>query len=302
MMLAERGISKNSFISYKKDLLDFSQFLGDRKLSELDVTSDNIEQYIAFLGDNSLSPRSISRKISTIKNYYNFLISDSVTEFNPVLTVDLPKYYAKLPNHLSIDEIRTLLEYCINNQSPEGIRLSAMLHLVYASGLRVSELVGLKLDDLVVGNKGKDIRNVFSVKGKGNRERMVVINSKAVEALRKYLEIRDHFAFGKSKTAKEFFFVSSSKLGHMTRQNFAVQLKNACLQSGIDPGRVSPHALRHSFASHLLEGGADLRVIQELLGHADISTTQIYTHLQSGKLKETLEDFHPLSAKQKSSD
>lgn len=295
MLLAERGISKNSFISYKKDLQDFAEFLDNTKCPELSVTAEHINQYIRFLSNNSLSPRSINRKVSTIKNYYNFLISDSVTDFNPVLTVDLPKYQSKLPSHLTIDEIRILLEYCIANESPEGIRLSAMLHLVYASGLRVSELVGLKIADLVIGADQNDIRSNFIIKGKGGRERIVIINDKATLALKKYLEIRDHFAFGKSAKAKEYFFVSSSSLGHMTRQNFAVQLKNACTQAGIDPSRVSPHAIRHSFASHLLEGGADLRVIQELLGHADISTTQIYTHLQSDRLRGTLESFHPLA-------
>lgn len=293
MMLAERYISKNSFISYKKDLVDFADFLKGKNLAELSIQPKEIEQYIRYLGSNSLSPRSISRKVSTIKSYYNFLISDSITDFNPVLSIDLPKYQSKLPNHLSIDEIRTLLEFCIQDQSPEGLRLSAMIHLVYASGLRVSELVAIKLSNLLIGKS--NIRDSFSIKGKGNKERMVVINNKAIEALTKYLEIRHYFSFGKPTKAQEFFFVSSSSLGHMTRQNFAIQLKKACLECGIDPDRVSPHALRHSFASHLLEGGADLRVIQELLGHADISTTQIYTHLQSSKLKETVELFHPLS-------
>lgn len=295
MTLVERGITKNSLISYKKDLSDFADFLHSAKLTETLLRPQDIEQYINFLSQSLLSPRSINRKISTIKSYYNFLISESITDFNPVLTVDLPKYQSKLPNHLSIDEMKILLEYCIKNESPEGVRLSAMLHLLYASGLRVSELVGLKISSLVVGTDSHKIRNTFSVQGKGNKERIVVINDKAINALQKYLKIRDHFAFGKSSKAKEFFFVSTSRLGHMTRQNFAIQLKNACTQAGLDASRVSPHVLRHSFASHLLDGGADLRVIQELLGHADISTTQIYTHLRSGQLKNTLESFHPLA-------
>jgi integrase/recombinase XerD len=297
MTVAERGIAKNSLLSYKRDLLDFREFLTKNKLSELETSSRDIESYIVSLSNNNIAARSINRKISTLKSYYNFLISEGHSDYNPSLIVDLPKYSSKLPDILSIDDIRSLLEYCNQDSSPEGIRLSAMIHLIYASGLRVSELVSLKLVDIASGYTFSDIRKTFVVNGKGGKERIVVINDKAVQAIKSYLKIRDDFCKGKSSNAKQFFFASSSQEGHMTRQNFAQQLKKASLNSGLNPDIISPHVLRHSFASHLLEGGADLRVIQELLGHSDISTTQIYTHVQTGHLKKTLEQFHPLKNK-----
>ena len=170
-----------------------------------------------------------------------------------------------------------------------------MIYLIYASGLRVSELVSLKFIDITSGIKIFQIRKTFTVKGKGGKERIVVINDKARQALTKYLKIRENFCKRKSANAKQYFFTGSSKEGHMTRQNFALQLKKTSINCGLNPEIISPHVLRHSFASHLLEGGADLRVIQELLGHSDISTTQIYTHVQTKHLKKTLNQFHPLN-------
>lgn len=297
MTIAERGIAKNSVISYKKDLQDFQNFLSEKKLYELDILPDNVENYIKNLAAKNLSPRSINRKISTIKSYYNFLISEGCIDNNPVLAVDLPKYSNNLPKVLSINNIKTLLEYCGQNNSPDSIRLAAMIHLIYASGLRVSELVSLKLNDISSGKDQSTIRKTFTVKGKGKKERLVVINDKAKYMLEEYLKIRKYFIQGKSEKSKLYLFASSSKEGYMTRQNFALQLKKITYDCGLDPSIISPHVLRHSFASHLLQGGADLRVIQELLGHSDISTTQIYTHIQTDHLKSTLERFHPLQEK-----
>lgn len=294
---AEKGIADNTASSYKKDLHDFESYIKKNNIGEIDISSTNIENYIKTLRDNGLSPRSINRKISSLKNYYNFLISENYTDFNPVVVVDLPKYTVSLPEILSIDQIRTLLGYCAEDKSPDGIRLNAMIHLLYASGLRVSELVSLKLVDITSGLDVLQVRRSFLVKGKGAKERMVVISDKAIEAIEDYIKIRSLFCKGKSSKAQSYFFSSSSAQGHMTRQNFAILLKKAAIEAGLDPETVSPHVLRHSFASHLLEGGADLRVIQELLGHSDISTTQIYTHVQTSHLKKTLKDFHPLEKK-----
>ena len=297
MMLAERGIAKNSLLSYKKDLADFDDFLKKQQLSELSLTPSQISNYIAFLATNNISARSINRKISTIKSYYNFLVSENHLDQNPALIVDLPKYSPALPRALSLADIRKLLEFCGEDEDPESIRLSAMIHLLYAGGLRVSELVSLKTTNITSGHSFNQIRKTFTIMGKGNKERMIVINDKAQEALQKYLKIREYFCHNKSTKAKNYFFVSSSTSGHMTRQNFGQILKQAAIKAGLDPDIISPHILRHTFASHLLEGGADLRVIQELLGHADISTTQIYTHIQTSHLKKTLKDFHPLERK-----
>lgn len=295
MMLAERALSKNSILSYKRDLFDFRNYITDQKLSELNITSENIRHWIEYLANNNLQARSINRKISTIKSYYEFLISENHTAFNPVLNVDLPKYQNKLPEILSIEEIKKLLEYCVQDSSPGGIRLNAMIHLLYASGLRVSELVSLKLTDVLTSKiSGGEVKKIFSVLGKGSKERIIVINEQAVSSITAYLAIRDIFVNKTKPKNLIYLFPSSAESGYMTRQNFAILLKTAALYAGLNPEYVSPHVLRHSFASHLLEGGADLRVIQELLGHADISTTQIYTHLQTNHLKKALL-HHPLS-------
>lgn len=294
MMLAERGLSKNSLLSYKRDLLDFQKFLKEKKLQELNLVDENIRNWIEQLANSELQPRSINRKISTIKSYYEFLISENHTKVNPVLTVDLPKYQNKLPSTLSIDEVKALLHFCEQDQSLEGVRLRAMVHLLYASGLRVSELVSLKLSDILTNKISRQVKKIFSVLGKGNKERMIVINDQAVESLNNYLHIRDNFVSKKYPKNLLYLFPSKSLNGYMTRQNFAILLKNASINAGLNPDNISPHILRHSFASHLLENGADLRVIQELLGHTDISTTQIYTHLQTNHLKKALL-HHPLS-------
>ncbi len=295
MMLAERGIAKNSLLSYKRDLEDFQEFLKHSRLTEIEAKDSDISKFIALLAKSGISARSINRKISTVKTYFIFLISENHTDYNPVLVVDLPRYISKLPEFLSIDDIRILLEYCKRDNSSDGIRLNAMIHLLYASGMRVSELVSLKITDITSGNNFSEIRTSFMIRGKGSKERIIVINEQAKLALMEYLKIRDSFCLNKSQKSKSYFFVSSSVAGHMTRQNFALLLKKASLNAGLDPERISPHALRHSFASHLLENGADLRVIQELLGHSDISTTQIYTHVQTAHLKKTLKEFHPLA-------
>ncbi|MFV9936175.1 MAG: site-specific tyrosine recombinase XerD [Rickettsia endosymbiont of Haemaphysalis japonica] len=295
MLLAERALSKNSILSYKRDLFDFQNYLAKQKLSELNITTENIRDWIEYLASNDLQARSINRKISTIKSYYEFLISENHTAFNPVLNVDLPKYQNKLPEILSIDQIKSLLEHCSQDHAPEGIRLNAMIHLLYASGLRVSELVSLKLADILTNKTSKgEVRKIFSVLGKGNKERVIVINEQAVISIAKYLAIRDVFVNKTKPRNLIYLFPSAALAGYMTRQNFAILLKSAALYAGLNPEYISPHILRHSFASHLLEGGADLRVIQELLGHADISTTQIYTHLQTNHLKKALW-HHPLN-------
>jgi len=293
MLLAERALSKNSILSYKRDLLDFRNYLTKHKLSELNITAENVRNWIEYLANNGLQARSINRKISTIKSYYEFLISENHTNLNPALSVDLPKYQNKLPEILGINEIKSLLEYCTQDNSPEGIRLNAMIHLLYASGLRVSELVSLKLSDILSNKLSGEVKKIFSVIGKGNKERIIVISEQAVNSLLKYLKIRDNFVNKAKPKNLIYLFPSLATAGYMTRQNFAILLKSAALYAGLNPEYISPHVLRHSFASHLLEGGADLRVIQELLGHADISTTQIYTHLQTNHLKKALM-HHPL--------
>lgn len=295
MMIAERGIAKNSVLGYKRDLLDFNIFLIDQKLSALDVNTEHINSFIKFLAAKNLQARSINRKLSTIKTYYAFLVSENYTTHNPVLIVDLPKYSSKLPLILQVAEIKELLDCCDLDKTPEGLRLKAMIHLLYASGLRVSELVSLKLSNLLKSTNKSEIKKIFTIDGKGNKERHVVINDQAISSIREYLLVRDLFIAPHNPKNMLYLFPSIAESGYMTRQNFAILLKQLAIKAGLDPNNVSPHVLRHSFASHLLEGGADLRVIQELLGHADISTTQIYTHLQTNYLKKILNECHPLN-------
>lgn len=295
---AESSISANSVIAYKRDLIDFASYLIKNELEETEISSQNIEKFIAYLSFGNISPRSINRKISTIKNYYQFLISENIVKFNPVTLVDLPKFNASLPKILSTAQIAKLIEIARHDQSPEGKRIMAMICLLYASGMRVSELVSLKLVNILCDQRTKNINKTFTVTGKGGKERIVIISQLAVDALQNYLAIRPLFLNG-NKKAKTYLFPSiSAASGYMTRQNFALLLKNVALEAGLNNTEISPHVLRHSFATHLLEGGADLRLIQELLGHSDIATTQIYTHIQTSYLKETLNKHHPLSRRE----
>lgn len=294
MMLAERGIAKNSFYAYRRDLLDFDSYLTKQKISNpLHTSAEDIRSFIRQLTKQNISPRSIARKISAIRGYYHFLISENLTKDNPAHLIDMPKYHNALPNILSINNIKTLLEFGERDKSPENLRLLAMMHLLYASGLRVSELVSLKLSNLSINMESGQINNYINVLGKGNKARIVIINKKALEAIANYLPFRSIFI--SNKQGSPHLFPSKSSNGYMTRQNFALLLKQVALKCGLNPELISPHTLRHSFASHLLAGGADLRVIQELLGHSDIATTQIYTHLEVEHLKKTIEQFHPAS-------
>jgi integrase/recombinase XerD len=287
---AERGASKNSVLAYRRDLLDFFKF--SKKSTE--QKEELVRAFIQHLSSNRLTPRSIARKLSSLRQFFDFLLSENIIEKNYALMVDIPKFQQKLPDILQIEEIANLINHLKDDKSEDGIRTLAMISLLYASGLRVSELVSLKIDNLTFehGVEPQKLRNYFSIKGKGARERIVVINDSSRASLEEYLKIRKIFMI---ESNSRFLFPSRSSLGHMTRQNFAILLKNSALGAGINPSKVSPHILRHSFASHLLENGADLRIIQELLGHVDIATTQIYTHLQKDHLRKTLDEYHPMS-------
>ncbi|NBY35347.1 MAG: site-specific tyrosine recombinase XerD [Alphaproteobacteria bacterium] len=206
MMLAERGIAKNSMLSYKRDLKDFQEFLTKNRLTELEVKDSDISKFILELAKSGISPRSINRKISTLKSYFIFLVSENHTDYNPVLVVDLPRYNSKLPKFLSIDDIKTLLEYCKQDSTPDGIRLNAMIHLLYASGMRVSELVSLKMSDITSGSNCSIIRKNFLIKGKGSKERVIIINDQAQSALEKYLKIRNSFCVSKNSKSNSYFF------------------------------------------------------------------------------------------------
>ncbi|MCF8462341.1 MAG: site-specific tyrosine recombinase XerD [Rickettsiaceae bacterium] len=295
-LIVEKGLAKNSIDAYKRDLLDYNSYLQKQKIQEEDAQIQIIENYVRFLFDTKkISPRSVARKISAIKNFYNFLVGENIIGNNPAGAVQLPQFANKLPKILSIEQIKSLLKID-ENASPEEVRIKTMLHLLYATGMRVSELVKLKLSNLSIDKTTNSCsNNVITVIGKGRKERLLIMNKSSMNIIELYLKIRVNF-MPKGKIQKaDFLFPSFSNEGHMTRQNFAIQLKKIAAIAGVECDDISPHVLRHSFASHMLHGGADLRTIQELLGHSDIATTQIYLHLNKGHLKETLHKYHPIS-------
>jgi integrase/recombinase XerD len=229
-----------------------------------------------------------------VRTYYHFLITEGYIQVNPTLKVELLKIQHTLPKILQIAEISQIISYCRSLSEPDHIRANAMISLLYASGMRVTELVSLPLNNIVYGSRDNyKIRSNFYINGKGGKERLVVINEQTQLDLSNYLNIREKFFTG--ALSLKYLFCSKSSQGYMTRQNFAILLKKMALGANLDPLAISPHILRHSFATHLLRGGADIRVIQVLLGHADISTTQIYTQLDKEYAKEILYQNHPLA-------
>ncbi|MDX1975288.1 MAG: site-specific tyrosine recombinase XerD [Rickettsiales bacterium] len=296
MMAAERASSVNTLSAYQRDLTDFLGFLAKRSEALLSVERPQLEQFLSLLAGQGLSPQTAARKLSALRQLFAFLYSEKLRNDNPTATLETPKRAKRLPKTLTMEDIKALIHAAYEDDTPTAIRMQAMLELMYGAGLRVSELVSLKLSALQVKEGEHQVQVDFLlIQGKGNKERLTPINQRAREALSRYLAVRHIFI--KGEKASPYLFPYHRAQGYVTRQQFGVMLKELALEVGIDPEKISPHALRHSFASHLLEGGADLRVIQELLGHADISTTQIYTHVVGERLKKLVRDNHPLSKK-----
>ena len=277
----ERGLSDHTIQSYSRDLMKFFQFLERRKLSPLHVTQDHIMDFMSSLA-GVLSVRSSARNLSALKMFFRFLVSDGKLKSSPARLLSAPKLPQRLPGVLSPDEVNLLLSQP-DGPKPRGQRDKAMLELLYATGLRVSELVGLKISNINL--EAGYVRMV----GKGSKERMVPMGAKALEALKDYLP-EGRVGLKKNRHSSSLFL--NSRGGPLTRQGFWKIIKRYGMQAGIKK-KVTPHKLRHSFASHLLEGGADLRSVQIMLGHADISTTQIYTHITRERLKQIHEKYHP---------
>lgn len=289
MMAAERGAALHTLAAYQRDLRDFIAYSEEKDTPILAADTAFIRSYAAHLRQRHLAPRSIARKLSAIRQFYHFLVSEEHRPDDPSLDLDSPKQSASLPRVLSEAEITLLLTTAHQDENKEGLRLAALLEILYASGLRVSELVSLKLTTLQKerGVKAGSFRPFMIIEGKGKKERLVPLNQPALDAISRYLTVR--------LEQSPWLFPSPSEAGHITRQYFAKLLKKLAINAGIAPEKISPHAVRHSFASHLLQHGADLRVIQELLGHADIATTQIYTHVLDEKLKALVTEHHPLA-------
>ena len=301
MLTTERGAALNTRQAYWRDLADVSLFLKNNATNDIDkATTENLKAYLKDLAQkaNTKEPskgktavRTIARRLSALRQFYRYLVSESIREDDPTSTIESPKQTRSLPKTLSEGEVNTLIETAAAKKNAEGIRLVCLIEMLYATGLRVSELVGLPLSAI------SEKTDYLIVSGKAGRERMVPLTPPAQEALQKYIDVRKQHVPGETdvKDNKWLFPSKTSNSGHLTRQRFAQILKDLAKEAKIDNGRVSPHVLRHAFATHLLSNGADLRSVQKILGHADIATTQIYTHILSEKAKETVEEKHPLA-------
>jgi len=292
MLVAERGAAQNTIEAYRRDLEHFNIFLKERSPSTkglLEVTAQQVNAYLVALSREGREATTLSRRLSALRQFYQFLLSEGWVASNPTTTIDTPRHKRALPKILSEEHIVRLLETASTQTDPEGCRLYAMLETLYASGLRVSELVTLPLT-AVHPNKP-----YLLVKGKGGKERLVPLSEHATNALQTYLTLRSSFLQKAAPSGEKWLFPSPSKEGHLTRQRFGQLLKELALKANLDADKISPHVIRHAFATHLLSHGADLLAIQKLLGHADLSTTQIYTHVVTDHLKDLVNHHHPLA-------
>jgi integrase/recombinase XerD len=299
MMSAERGASANTIAAYRRDLLDFTADVAKAKSDLKRATRDHVRAHLKALSAAALKASSQARKLSALRRFFAFLYSEGIRVDDPCGSVASPKLFRPLPKILSQEEALALVEAARaqanaagddEGAEAEGLRLLCIVELFYASGLRVSELVSLPLSTIRANSRA------VVVKGKGGRERLAPIGGEARAALDEYLRVRDSFLpKGRGTTAQRFLFPSRGAEGHLTRRRCHQLLKDLAVRAGIDPHKLSPHVLRHAFATHLVEGGADLRSVQTLLGHADIATTQIYTHVAQDRLKRTVESAHPLA-------
>lgn len=278
---AEKGQSPLTIKAYRSDLDDFIAFLGGKKLNT--VSQKEVQKYIQTIAKNNLSAKTQARRLSCLREFYRFLFSEGTVKENPTLGIETPRLGKSLPKYLTEKEVISL----IAEAEKKDFRLKVMLEILYASGIRVSELVCLPLT-AVLNNQ-----LTLEILGKGQKERIVPLNHHAKKAIEQWLiERQMHLKPGRES---KWLFPSKSKLGHLTRDAFFKQLKKIALLANINPERVSPHVFRHSFASHLLAHDADLRSVQKMLGHSDISTTEIYTHVMEDRLKKIMKTKHPLS-------
>lgn len=287
MLEAERGASHNTQDSYRRDLDQMALFLAPRGRSLRLATPEDLRAFLGAQKAAGMAARTVARRLSTLRQFYLFLFTEGWRSDNPASHIDSPKQGRSLPKILSEQEVEALLTAARARSGFEGKRLLTLLELLYATGMRVSELVALPQ-----ASAERDPR-VLTVRGKGDKERMVPLNEAARNALKAYLEARAA-SLPKGKTSP-WLFCSRSDSGHLTRHRVAQLLKELAVEANLEPSKVSPHVLRHAFASHLLAHGADLRSVQQMLGHADISTTQIYTHVLDERLRRLVDDHHPLA-------
>ncbi len=287
MLAAERGASANTLEAYRRDLDDFSAFAVRQGEAASTASTATIRAYLASLAASELSPRTASRRLSALRQFYRFLYVDGRRTADPCASVDSPRQGRSLPKILTEADLDALLAAARKRSGPSAVRLTAFVELLYGAGLRVSELIALP-----ASVAGPRIPPLLLIRGKGGKERLAPLNPEAVAALEAYREVRHIFLRG--RPSSPWLFPSSGSSGHITRRRLGQLLDELALDAGLDPARLSPHVLRHAFATHLLDHGADLRSVQQMLGHADIATTQIYTHVQSDRLKAAM-TAHPLA-------
>ena len=287
MLVAERGAAAATIAAYRRDLTDLQRFLVTQGTALDTADEAALHGYVAAATTARLSSRSLARRISAIRQFYKFLIVDDIRCDDPTIGLDAPRLGRPLPKSLSEDEVAALLAAARTWPGDEGRRVLCLLEMLYATGLRISELLTLPLSAAA-----RDPRLIL-VRGKGGRERVVPLGEPARQALAGYLECRVRFLAGDRPS--RWLFPSRGGAGHLTRQRCGQLMKELAARAGLDPARLSPHVLRHAFASHLLDHGADLRSVQQLLGHADIATTQIYTHVMSDRLRRLVLGGHPLA-------
>ncbi|MBI3503276.1 MAG: tyrosine recombinase [Proteobacteria bacterium] len=287
MLRAERNASANTERAYRTDIEDYERFLAKRGSTPLDAAAGDARAYLREIAHAGLAPRSAARRLSALRQMHRFFVSEGMRADDPLATLEAPRVGRALPKILSEDEVRALLDAARAAEGIEGIRIVCILEILYSSGLRVSELAGLKLSSL-----SRDGRFLI-VRGKGDKERLIPLAAPALAALEawKAARLREFPLAAKSR----FLFPTRAAAGHLTPARIAQLLKALAAAAGIDPRRLSPHVLRHAFASHLVDRGADLRAVQQMLGHADIATTQIYTHVGGERLKRVVATHHPLA-------
>lgn len=309
-LVSMEGLSKNTVESYNRDLDKLNDFFGTRDIKN--ITKTDLENYIKHIS-NLYTNRTVDRHISSIKHFFDFLQLENIIKNNPSTLLEHKKIEHYLPKFLTENEVELLLQKASMDKSDFGIQFYCMLELLYATGMRVSELVSMKLSNIEkefdLKNNSYKIKNFIRITGKGNKERIIPINKTAIDLLVKYINLRNTIlngnyceylftnkvSFSRTKSNVVAVKILKNKNSCISRQVFARKLKEVAISVGINPDKISPHSIRHSVATHLLKGGADLRIIQEILGHADISTTQIYTHLSNGVAENTLKKCHPLS-------
>src|ERR1700677_2480009 len=302
MLAAEQGAGNNTLDAYRRDLTDFSEFLGHSGQDFAGAQTQGLRDYLADLDTRGFKSSSVARRLSAMRHLFRFLLNEQIRRDDPAAILSGPKRGRGLPKVLSIGDVDRLLTHAKAlteeaDTSPQErlrtIRLYCLLEVLYATGLRVSELVALPL------SAARSDARMIVVRVKGNKERLVPLNEASRRAMADYLAAMEALKVSKKKNAaaSKWLFPSFGESGHLTRQHFARDLKELAASAGLAPRLVSPHVLRHAFASHLLHNGADLRIVQTLLGHTDISTTQIYTHVVEERLKSLVRDLHPLAEK-----